>query len=485
MNSLKAIRLEQMDVVLYLTKFSAGQIRELLNNRQLIVAKYDPADSEGKGYQRVLEPSRVNDIAKFLKSRVPILPPLLPGSLILNCRKKEYVRYDDTKAELFLTEDAVLHVVDGQHRIEGLAKTPALDYDLPVTIIEGLNIPQEAGQFLVINTNQKKVRPDLQLRILYHQDRQNTRKLIDALKIDNWKLEALALCIALNDRNESPWRNLILRPSEKKEGQWKPITEANFVDSLRFFSSKESPVNYLGIDEKEHFLVEYWEAIRHRYEDAFKEDTGRAYALCRGLGAGVFNTLAPAVFNIKSVESDDLNDVIEHITCRFPLRDWDRGRGKMTRYGSGHKVYRNLAEDMVKTVDESLDYVDSSQMSRLSRKTSAQAHKNTLEKARSMLSPLYLRPATDLPEQNWSLRACYSLVNLDDHAVSVYVGKSQNAKKRFNQHQHRDFNLYALKVCGSDREMEYLEMALYHIVKPKVRDNSNHPPPQEFCPYCG
>jgi len=484
MTRYEAMQLRQQNVILYLTKLNATTIKELLKNRQLIVDKYDPTDPHGKGYQRGLEQRRVSEIAKFLSGKVQILPPLLPGSLILNCRRKENIRFDEDEGELIISEDAVFHVVDGQHRIEGIAKSNVQNYELPVTIIEGLNIPQEAGQFLVINTKQKKVRPDLQLRILYHQDRENTRKLVEALRMEkeNWKLEALTLCIALNDRNESPWRNLILRPGEKKEGQWKPITEANFVDSLRFFNSHESPIKYLPINEKEEFLIEYWDTIRRYYEDAFKQNVGRDYALCRGLGAGILNTLAPIIYNLKSARGDSLETLIEQLSKKYPLRDWRRKRGKITKYGSGHKVYRSLAEEMAIAIDELLDYVDISRLSRLEKKVSAQAHKHILEKARNMLSPLHLRYAYDLNEQDWSVRACYSLVNLGDHEISVYVGKSQNVKKRIRQ--HRDYNLYTFRICGSDREMENLEMALFHITKPRIRENDKHPPPVEYCPFC-
>jgi len=479
-----AIKLQQGKLILYLTKLSAGDLKRLLKNRQVIVDKYDPMNPEGrKGYQRGVEDSRADEIAKWLSISNPILPPLLLGSLTLNCRRKENIRFDEQKEELVLSDDTVLHVVDGQHRIEGLTRSKEEDYEVPLTVVEGLNIAQEAGQFLVINTKQKKVRPDLQLRILYHQDRDNTRKLVKVLGVDNWKLEALALCIALNDRNESPWRNLILRPGEKKGGQWKPITEANFVDTLFFFSAPESPIKNLSQENKESFLIEYWNAIRRRYEDAFKEDLGRDYAICRGLGAGVFNTLAPALYNIQEARGDALNDFTGKIADRYPLKDWRRGRGKMTKSGTGHKVYSMFAEDILRTTDNLLDYIDFKEISRLEDRVAVKAWKNILKKAMTILSPIRLRSADDLPDQNWNLRACYSLLNLGTDDVSIYVGKSQNAKKRFKQ--HKDYNLYSVKGCGSDREMEDMEMALYHMTKKRMRENEKHPPPADLCPFCG
>jgi len=479
----KAIKMEQSGIRMYLTKFKLSEIKELLKNRQLIVDAYDPTNPAGKeGYQRGIDEKRVNDISNFLFKRIDILPSLLPSSLILNCRRRETIRYNEAHSEIIINDETVFHVVDGQHRVRGVEKSQIQKYDIPVTIIEGLNIAQEAGQFLTINTKQKKVRPDLQLRILYHQDRTNTRKLIDILGVDNWKIEALTLCIALNDKNESPWRNLILRPGEQREGQWKPITEANFVDTLKFFCSRESPVKHISLEEKERFLIQYWNEIRKIYEQAFTDSEGPDYSLTRGLGAGVFNTLAPAIYNLRIATGDDLSTIVKPLKKRVLLKDWRRPRGRITKYGASQKTYRTVAGEIVKKIYKALNYSDEKEFERLTKRAEAKAHVKILEKGYSLLSPLILRSTQELPDRDWNLMGCYVLVKLQRDGISVYVGKSQNAKKRLQQ--HREYDLFAVKSCGSGREMENLEMALYHLVKSSVRENENHPSPVEYCPFC-
>jgi len=479
----RAIKMEQSGIKMYLTRLKLTDVKELLRNRQLIVDAYDPTNPAGReGYQRGIDERRVNDISSFLFKRIDILPSLLPSSLILNCRRSETIIYKEVNSEIIIDDDTVFHVVDGQHRVRGLEKSQIQKYDIPVTIIEGLNIAQEAGQFLTINTKQKKVRPDLQLRILYHQDRPNTRKLIDILGVDNWKIEALTLCIALNDKNESPWRNLILRPGEKREGQWKPITEANFVDTLKFFCSRESPIKNILLAEKERFLIQYWDEIRKIYEQAFTDSEGPNYSLTRGLGAGVFNTLAPTIYNIAIASGDNLSMVLKPLKRRVPLEDWRRPRGRMTKYGASQKTYRTVADEIVKKIYKLLDYSERKNFERLTKRAEARADARILEKGYSLLSPLILKSGQDLSERDWNLMGCYVLVKLQKDGISVYVGKSQNAKKRLKQ--HRQYDLFAVKPCGSGREMENLEMALYHLVRSSVRENENHPSPAEYCPFC-
>ena len=484
MIKVKAIKFEQSDTKMYLTALKIGEIEELLNKRQLVVDVYDPANPEGKeGYQRGIDEKRVNDISGFLSKKFDILPSLLPGSLILNCRRPETIKYNDADSTITINDDTVFNVVDGQHRLKGLERSKIQKYEIPITIIEGLNIAQEAGLFLTINTKQKKVRPDLQLRVLYHRDRNNTRRLIQILGIDNWKLEALTLCIALNDKNESPWRNLILRPGEKREGQWKPITEGYFVDTLNFFCSRESPIKHVPLEEKERFLIQYWDEIRKIYREAFTDSDGPSYALTRGLGAGIFNTLAPVIYNLSVARGVDFSTILTPIYKKFPLEDWRRPRGKIAKLGGSQKAYKTVAEEIIKQIDKSLDYCDEKSFDKLINAAKANAHKKTLEKAHSLLCPLILKSAQDLEDRDWNLMGCYILIKFRNDGIKVYVGKSQNAKKRLKQHGRYD--LYAVKSCGSEREMEDLEMALYHLVKSSVRENQNHPSPAEYCPFCG
>ena len=474
-----AIEFNQFDIPMYLVTLSVGELKDLWRTHRVIADIYDPT-TRNPGYQRVLDEKRTTEISEFISkggSSKDVLPPLLPGAIVLNCRQKGKLRFENSK--LLIPESVELYVIDGQHRLEGLCKCDVEGhYQVPIVIVDGLGVIQEAGQFLMINTKQKKVRPDLQLRVLYNLDRNNTHRLVRILSIDNWRLEALTLCIALNDNNESSWRNMILRPGEPRKGRWKPITEGNFVDTLRFFCGGTSPVRLIPPDEKETFLIDYWNAVCGLYRKAFGEREGRRYFVCKSIGVGSFNFLAPLVFHIKKLTNRTLPEILEPIAQKFALEDfWRRPRGGAAQFGSGGMAYKNLAVEMTKSIP-GLWYINETELQRLQNKNVGQ---KILDKAYNTLLPIHLR-STSLLTEDVSGYGCYVLVEFGKQ-TKVYVGKSKNTKQRLAQHPHR-YNLYNKVDCKDEREMEDMEMALYHLVDLKTRENENHPSPTGSCMFC-
>jgi|TARA_B100001971_G_C18229152_1_gene562739 DGQHR domain-containing protein len=207
------------------------------------------------------------------------------------------------KNELIIGDDAVFHIVDGQHRIAGLKMFKKKSYEVPVTILENLNENQEAAQFLVINSSQKAVDPQLQLRVIYKSDTYGINKLLNEVKKvipwQAWKLKALKIAIALEKEGSSPWYDLIKIPNEEiGSGEWKPLREGSFLDSLRAVCSGGNPIEYLDDDKKIMALIEYWKSIKKIYPEAFNNKTGIDYLLTKGIGAGVFNTFFPNAYTL-------------------------------------------------------------------------------------------------------------------------------------------------------------------------------------------
>ncbi|MEM2949197.1 MAG: hypothetical protein QXT05_02260, partial [Candidatus Bilamarchaeaceae archaeon] len=128
-----------------------------------------------------------------------------------------------------------MNIVDGQHRVYGLINSKLDSFELPVSIIAGLDEFKEAAQFLIINTKQKKVRPDLVLTVLHDINLSQANLLIEKLKkvlgVDEWQMEATNIAIQLNNIPGRPWYNLMLRPNEsrneeKKRGRvWVPVNQ--------------------------------------------------------------------------------------------------------------------------------------------------------------------------------------------------------------------------------------------------------------------
>ena len=133
----------------------------------------------------------------------------------------------------------MLWVIDGQHRIEGfrhaindLGQTDLNDYHMPVVIISGLEIQQEAEQFRVINETAQKVRTDLARRILAMGGgtMEERRQLVEQRRM--WEAVGANVAQMLNAAPESPLYQRIQGPNEKKTASHM-VKELSFVTSLR------------------------------------------------------------------------------------------------------------------------------------------------------------------------------------------------------------------------------------------------------------
>jgi DGQHR domain-containing protein len=493
MLTVRALQAEQGDTTLYVTSLTTGQLRQLRESGKLDIETFDPARPTGRqGYQRELNPKKVKQIADFVsRSReepgADVLLPILPTALVLNCRpavgRGRVLQFNDKTGELLITDRAILYAVDGQHRIEGLtASTLGHTYQIPTIVVDGLGIVQEAAQFLTINSKQTRVRPDLQLRVLYNFEQENTQRLVDLLRLDDWKLEAQALAIALNDRNESPWRNLVRRPNETTPG-WKPMREAGFIDTLRFICEPRGPGASISTPGKEEFLIEYWEAIRQTYPDAFRQDTGRGYHICRTMGTGVFNTLASCVLHLRSMHPrQPLAHWIRRVARRWPLRHWARRTGRFSGEAARHSSYELWATHFARTLEPRLDIIDQRALTRLRRRNLASSDDRVLTRAERLLRPIGYRRFGPYRGREEGQRGCYCLIRFRTGGSTAYIGKADNVGQRLAD--HTDYDMYNYATAASSRELEALEMALYHLVRTECRENQNHPPPQDACPFC-
>lgn len=491
MITLKALRFPQSGMTLYLTALSLGDVRQLRKSKQLVIETFDPDRPILQGYQRGLDPKKIQQIADFVsrgsdEPGTEVLLPLMPTAIVLNSRPSpgSMLRFDENTSELTITERAILYVVDGQHRIEGITKSKLNeeDFHLPVIIVQELNMVQEAAQFLTINSKQTRVRPDLQLRVLYNFDAENTRRLVDILRVDDWKLEAQALAIALNDKNESPWRSLVRRPNDQAGG-WKPMREGGFIDTLKAVCDRRGPLARVDTSSKEKFLIEYWEAIRQHYEEAFRHDTGKRYHLCRTIGAGIFHTVAPIVFHLRALRPRrSLYEMLAPLTRKARLRDWARKTGKFSREAARRSTYVSRASEFAMVIEPQLDLVNRKALSGLRRRNLSPADEKIITKAEGILRPIGYRRFDENRGTVSGQRGCYCLLKFKGDASEAYVGRADNIGERLGQ--HHDYDLYNFQTALSDREIERLEMTLYHLLKPEVRTNANHPPPEGACPYC-
>jgi len=184
-------------------------------------------ESEFPTYQRLLVPSRLKGISKFIDEG-----GYFPNSIILNFNtKKNKVKFE---ANSKLTDSnacsgtliipnayGIAYIIDGQHRVYGYANSRYLENNtIPVVAFDGLDTIEQLEIFMDINQNQKAVSPSLRLDLeedLYW----------DSDRVDS-RLKALRSSIIkmLANSESSPLFNMISVGEDKAILTFKPFTAA-------------------------------------------------------------------------------------------------------------------------------------------------------------------------------------------------------------------------------------------------------------------
>ena len=264
------------------------------------IPTYDPRT--GRGYQRPLQESRVNELAADLrKQRVD-----LPTAILLNLRNRE-ARHAVQEGRLRLAHlresaaSAILfHVVDGQHRVAALKKLIEEDlggdwdeFQIPFICMVGATEEQEMEQFYVVNSRAKSVRTDLAfalLRKLSDRDPKMLERLQE--KGRDWQVAAEKLVEALA-QNSSVWRGLIRLAAMEKGSTTMP--SASMVTSLKpllaspFFSR-------LTFEQQQQVIEAFWTGLRDVMRPAF--DNPQEYVVQKGVGVIVLHAVLVDVLEI-------------------------------------------------------------------------------------------------------------------------------------------------------------------------------------------
>jgi DNA sulfur modification protein DndB len=114
-----------------------------------------------QGFQRALNESRADDIAKYLADG----SGSIPSNIVLSAQEIAGFKYDPrTKSVSFGRAKAAFLVLDGQHRLWGYQKC-GVRHRVPIAVYDGLSRAEEAKLFIDINTTQRGVPAALLLDI--------------------------------------------------------------------------------------------------------------------------------------------------------------------------------------------------------------------------------------------------------------------------------------------------------------------------------
>ena len=486
---LPAFELTQKGKKIYLSYASAQNLSQWLSGRTASM-KADIWDKETNpdGYQRKPDSDKIRSIEEFLRGKRGV-EPLMPASIVLNLRA-EKVRFDveddQQRYGILSIEDeaGALWEVDGQHRLRGVVKaladaprmeqTKLRDYCLPLTIIVSLPKPDEALQFVAINTTQTKVKPELSLRILWSRYKEKAQAAERFLKGQTWKIDAIEIVDSLNRDQASPFFDSIAAPGGSLKG--KIVTEGMFVSSLEPLARVRN--RFLN----QNFVKTYWKSIATVFPHASAPDKRTSYGVLRNVGPYVFHKVAPLIAlwcedQLGGANASEMTQALTVVKKYFPERFWLRRGGKVGDYSS-RRGYNTLAARMM------LAFLG------LSPPKIPTVAPKLEDRAHTLLTLHLFREYSRTEVKKWvpDGPGTYVLFRFRDKAV--YVGMDgEDIQRRLLQHSKQDPNIFAFKATGEGGASElerYLWHSLIAVSGWKIK-NKRHPESHggRRCPVCG
>jgi DGQHR domain-containing protein len=187
------------------------------------------------GIQRPLIPRRVAELEDY----VNFLDATFPSSIILAI-DAEYASYNEQRGKLTLRNykegetkpsiaiSQIARVLDGQHRIAGLAKFRGPVFGLPVTIFIGSDISDQAYIFSTVNLEQTKVSRSL------------VYDLFELARTRSPQKTCHNIAVALDRDENGPFYQRIKRLGfATSDRKFETLTQATFVESLMPLISAE------------------------------------------------------------------------------------------------------------------------------------------------------------------------------------------------------------------------------------------------------
>lgn len=118
-----------------------------------------PRSKFGDGIQRDISTKRISEIVTFCDDP----DATFPTSVIINVSHPEYVKINEEDHTFDITDDVIIgEILDGQHRLAGIFESPKADlFSLPVVLMFGLTVEEQAFVFSSINSKQTKVSSSL------------------------------------------------------------------------------------------------------------------------------------------------------------------------------------------------------------------------------------------------------------------------------------------------------------------------------------
>ncbi len=346
----EALRFMQGTTPFYVTVWTGQEIRT-----QAKAPWYNPETDTG--YQRKPKRSRIVRAAKYLAKK-----GTFPTSVLVNCRSP--IRFQVLEdfgifqfGKIRIPDNAKLNMVDGQTRqlaidygAEKLGIEDLNGFGIPVILANWPDEHTEMIQFRTINREQKSVPTDLTDRLLSKELHMSSsqEELIRSGKMGmlrDWKANQVARL--LNERIDSPWRELIRPPNAPESVADKSlVSERSMSQSLKEVVRR---METFSPEEIASVATNYWRAVMNRCSEAASKPEEYPY-LWKTMGIYTMHMLFSAVyertFGDTSVENfENILSRISQLNSEFWEKDGElKGIGGI---GGFKKIALGLMADLL------------------------------------------------------------------------------------------------------------------------------------------
>ena len=338
------------------TSVYAGRIRvgDLISSYK--IDHYDKAKNP-QGYQRLPDKKRCISFALFIKAQYEAGAPLVfPTSILASTRKKMHLSALANGATFSaeLNSSEFLFIVDGQHRteafkyaIQNLGMGELEDFELPIVVIDGMELEDEVNQFLAINTNMKTVKVDLANQLLINL----------GVKVPEKKKIAILATRITNHLQEgdypSPWMGKLRPPNAPSNPSAYWNTVLSFHNSLKPILGLDS-LDGLGEKKIAEQLGAFWAAVSALMPDAFSS-THSKYLVTKNNGFVSLHRVFAKVYKylrykkeIRHPTIKDYKKVLSHAKeTVFDTEYWLRAGDGAASFGGGFGGYSKLASTII------------------------------------------------------------------------------------------------------------------------------------------
>jgi DGQHR domain-containing protein len=185
------------------------------------------------GIQRELNTKRIGEIKQYVKTADACFPTSIVISIDEKCARVEeteiigakilkiFEYVDEQTPELSIKLEEVASIIDGQHRLKGLAEASTVDFEVPVSIFIGPDDATEAMIFSTVNLAQTKVNKSLVYDLFSLATSRSPEKTCHEI------------VVALDRMEESPFQDRIKRLGIATEGRFgETLSQATVVKGI-------------------------------------------------------------------------------------------------------------------------------------------------------------------------------------------------------------------------------------------------------------